>query len=140
MIGVPVLILTAVDVLYQTYTIGPAEQVGRTLGAADARIDWIGSGAVQVDPNGAGYTFSGAAGSDSAPPPTTAELLAHLPTGSRAIEYRDSGPSVAFYTRAGLSDATLVGLDYRDPMADGIVRQDAGRAPGCRTRSRSRAP
>lgn len=129
LIGVPVLILTAADVIYQTYDLSPTDRTDRQIGQADAWIDWVGQGVVTVDPGGSGYSFTGPSAPGAPQVPTTTGLLAKLPPGSRAIEYRESSTSTTFVTPAGLSDATMVGFDYRSPIADGMIRQDAGRAP-----------
>ncbi len=136
LIGVPVLILTAVDVLYQTYTIGPAEQVSRTLGAADARIDWIGTGVVQVDPNGSGYTFSGGAGSDSARPADhgrTARAPARGEPGDRVPRLRPE--------RCVLHARRALGRDpgrARLPRPDGRRHRASGCRPGTTAAGRGR--
>jgi putative ABC transport system permease protein len=133
LIGAPVVVLAGTDIAYRTWQLDPGEQVTRAIGAADAGIQWGGGGLVKQTPgawlNGAIAT-QGSAAQDAQPTaPTTADLRAALPAGSRVIERIGSPNGIQFRTPAGLKNTQLVGLDYADPLAKGLLRQVSGRAP-----------
>jgi putative ABC transport system permease protein len=128
LIGLPVFVLAGADIAYRTWQLGPREKIERAIGAADAEVQWFG-GQVQQDPKGwlgnGGIGWPGVSG----PRPTTAQVLAHLPAGSRAIERRINYDGAQIRTPAGLKRANFVGLNYADPIARGLVHQVSGRAP-----------
>ncbi|MCW2645976.1 MAG: transporter permease [Pseudonocardiales bacterium] len=128
LIGLPVFVLAGADIAYRTWQVGPAEKIERAIGAADIEVQWFG-GAVVQDPKGwlgnGGIGWQGASG----PRPTTAQMLAQLPAGSRAIERRTNENGTQIRTQAGLKRAKFVGMDYADPIARGLVHQVSGRAP-----------
>jgi putative ABC transport system permease protein len=75
-----------------------------------------------------GSTF-GTMSNRAEPVPTAADVRKLLPAGSRVIDWRRSPAPLFFRTRYGLAKQDLVGLDYADPLARGMVEQVSGRAP-----------
>ncbi len=123
MIALPVLALSYAAVSYDMFTLTPAEEITRDLGAADARLQWLYDGPVQQDAE---------LGSTSASPPRTravtpAEVLAALPAGSRVIP--EDNTIVALRTAAGVGRLTARGLDGGGPQTRGLVEILDGRAP-----------
>lgn len=133
LIGLPVFALTLVDVGWRTYQLSPAQQLDRAIGTADVAVQGTGSaGALAQSPDGwlgdGGYS-PGPAPSGHPAPPSRAELLARLPSGSRALSWVQDGDQLGIKTAAGIEYAFMTGLDYADPLASGIVTQVSGRAP-----------
>jgi len=125
MIALPVLGVTAADVLARTFQLDPAERVTRELGAADAAVRWEYDGPVVQPPDQSEPLQT----EDVVPRlHTAAQLRAALPAGSRMLLDRSAGP-VTVRTAAGLTEVELRELDYGDPMARGILRPVAGHAP-----------
>lgn len=127
LIGIPVLLIGVIDIGYHTYQLTPSETLTRQIGAADAALRWSGSRTVQQGP--AGWLGPVALGADQRHAPSTAAVAALLPPGSSLIEERVAADETVFRTRAGLATAPLVGLDYHDPIATGLVTQVTGHAP-----------
>ncbi|MEV1289983.1 FtsX-like permease family protein [Micromonospora sp. NPDC049679] len=125
MIALPVLALSFVAVTYDMFHLGPAEQIERELGTADAQLRWVSQGPVQQDTRGEGWSSEGG---EKRTPTTTADILAALPAGSRAIRHVN-GRSVGLRTASGIAQFQARGIDLADPLAHGMVRVLAGRAP-----------
>ncbi|HET7431717.1 MAG TPA: FtsX-like permease family protein [Nocardioides sp.] len=128
MIALPVLGVTAADVVIATSTISGTEALERRLGTADARVTFdMGSGRVEQSPDpdngGSGY-FGGAR---KAPPPTIASVRSALGRDVRALQVRNG--SVHLTTRHGVADVQAVETDLRDPLADGTYTLASGRLP-----------
>ncbi len=125
MIALPVLALSFTAATYDMLQLTPAERLARTLGTADAELTWVSGGAVVQYPMGDGYSSDHAAESD---PPTTADILALLPAGSRAIPVNRTHWSRArTTTRTG--EVQTYSFDIADPLARGLAKLVAGRAP-----------
>ena len=127
LISVPVLLIGVIDVGYRTYQLTPGEKLTHQIGAADAGLRWSGSRTVQQGP--AGWLGPVSIGAEQRHAPSTSAVARLLPRGSRLIEQRVAADATVFHTRAGLAAAPLVGLNYHDPIAAGLVSQVAGRAP-----------
>lgn len=138
LIGLPVLVLSAVDVGWRTYQLSPAQRLTREIGAADLAVRSAGSAtdAVQQTPQGwldhsVGYaTAPSTDHASEIPEPASDEaaLRTMLPAGSRVISYIER-ESLTIRTKDGVEYAPLVGFDYADPIAKGKVKQLSGRAP-----------
>ena len=133
LIGLPVFALTLVDVGWRTYQLSPAQQLDRAIGTADVAVQATGSsGPLAQSPSGwladGGYS-PGPAPSGHPAPPSRAELMAAMPSGSRVLTWVQDGDQLAIRTAAGIEYASMTGLDYADPLAKGIVTQVSGRAP-----------
>ncbi len=127
LIGLPVLVLTAVDICYRTWQLDPAEKLNRSIGSADASVASYGS-PVQQSPMWPEGGYYAATSPDKPPPvPPTSEVMAVLPPGSRIIERHRTYGTID--TDAGKKYAPINGLDYTDPIARGLVHQVSGRAP-----------
>jgi putative ABC transport system permease protein len=129
LVGLPVFAMSAGDVLYRTWQLSPNETLDRVIGASDAWLTWSGGLHIQQTP---GAPFDGGvgwSGTDSGGPPSTAQVAGLLPSGSSVIPFRRSPDPLTFYSAAGLDSASLIGLDYSNPVAHGIVDQVSGRAP-----------
>ncbi|MDT4893118.1 MAG: putative transport system permease protein [Pseudonocardiales bacterium] len=127
LIGLPVFAVGCADIAYRTWQLDPAERVGREIGTADAAIRVSCAGVNQLPQAWFANALACPANVGSAPQPTQSALLAHLPSGTRAIDQVSAG--VRIRTAAGVKYADEVGLDYADPLARGTVIQLQGRAP-----------
>jgi putative ABC transport system permease protein len=129
MIALPVLALTAADVMARTMQLSTTEKINRALGHADAEVSVLG-GQVTQAPSGGGYSSD----SGFATPGTTAfstgldRLRRSLPAGSRMIE-RVNGSAPAGTGKRLVPAVEITGLDLRDPMTTGLVRVTRGKAP-----------
>ncbi len=123
MIALPVLTMTAVDVLSRSAQLEPTEKVARTLGRADARVEPQGGRILQApDPDDGWY-------SDGPPPdgdPTT-ELRSLLPAGARLLTARTGG--VETETQAGVGSADWNEVRVGSPVFTGRFRHVSGHAP-----------
>lgn len=130
MIALPVLGVTAADVLIQTQDVSSSESLDRRLGtvAAAKVISTGGSTTAQhqsIDPESGG--IASAEGDNSIPAPTLRSVLATL-GGSRAgLEMTLSQPVVT--TKKGRSPVSGTEIDLRDPLAAGLFRLTSGRLP-----------
>lgn len=126
LIGLPVVALTAADVLARTAQLSPSERLDRDLGRADARIFNAKEGPIEQEPQGFAYRGRYTPPSHSVAP-SKRQLLAALPPGSRLLANRSTTVTVS--VPDGVATTGLRGFDYADPAAHGLVRQVAGRAP-----------
>ncbi|MFI6478246.1 FtsX-like permease family protein [Nonomuraea sp. NPDC050663] len=122
MIGLPVLVITAMFTLIETATITSQEGLVAELGAADVRLMQVPAGTVlQQKPGGGGWT-TGERGDDE-PTLGVAEVARLLPPGARLIPYGTgelplpTGPVEALST------------DLRDPLTTGMLTLAEGRFP-----------
>ncbi|MFC6345234.1 hypothetical protein ACFP8W_24840, partial [Nocardioides hankookensis] len=127
MIALPVLAVTAADVVIQTQDVNGVESLDRRMGsAADALVTVEAQGAPVIqffDPwDGSGTTGDQGAGR----PPTTEQLSAAL-GGARLVEMRRGDANVRTDDGVGYLAGTEVDLD--DPLADGLFDLNAGRWP-----------
>ena len=136
LIGLPVLVLSLADVTWRTYQLEPEQELTRELGAADALIQPTGgSDPIWQTPqawlDGYNYQSSDSGTAQHGPPPfsTQAEVLRLLPAGSRVIPWYPYGGDFVVKTKAGVEYVSLSGLDYADPIAEGLITQLSGRAP-----------
>ncbi|MEU7610742.1 ABC transporter permease [Micromonospora sp. NPDC049204] len=127
MIALPVAVLAFLAASYDMAELTPREQVDRRLGVADAELRWISDTPVQQDEWGDSWSTW-----DSERPPvaraTSAQVSALLGPGSRVTEVRTGIPLTL---RGRHHDEDVQGrvLDLGDPLARGLVRFRAGRAP-----------
>jgi putative ABC transport system permease protein len=134
LIGLPVLLLSAVDVGWRTYQLSPEQKLARNIGAADLGVRALGARAVvRQTPagwlDGAGYSATVDATADPDAAPSEAELAKALPAGSRIVPETSAAGSLAVRTKAGVEYVPLTGFDYADPIAAGMITQLSGRAP-----------
>ncbi len=127
LIALPVLAVTAADVLYQTSTISGSEALDRRLGAADARIEvpgWATSLQQWPDPD---RGFIPVEGTTAVTPVTLDTLGQVLGRPLRGLEQRSAEARVL--TDGGVSSVAAEELDLRDPLAKGLFTITQGRAP-----------
>ncbi len=123
MIALPVLGVTAVDVVARTYELSPEQQAVRTMGQADAVFS--DTGLTRLSQGGGGFSSE----EGRRPAGTAFDLASVLPAGSRSLP-DVSGDGDGLVTAGGASvPAQQRALAYTDPLAEGIYRQSAGRAP-----------
>ncbi len=122
LIMLPVIAVTAGDVLQATASVSTAESLPGRMGAAQARLRFIGSPIVQgVDPDSA---FSSEPGTT---PPSTPARLRTLLDGRPTTDVVHTSPS--FRTRYGVRSVEALMFDTTNPMAKGLFRLTAGRLP-----------
>lgn len=130
LVGLPVLILTVVDVGWRTYQLTPEQVLTRQIGSADLAVTAGRDGVVQQSPrgwlDGGGYSLGPV---PTTAPQTEATLLNALPARSRAIMDVTANAQLPIRAPGGVQYAPVIGLDYADPIARGLVVQQAGRAP-----------
>ncbi len=125
MIALPVLAVTAADVLIQTQDVNGAESLDRRLGDAAAAQVVVPAGGrpmVQAFDPWDGSTPVGR----TQPPPTAQDVSAAL-GGARLVPERTGGVDVR--TDDGVAYAEALEVDLRDPIAAGLVRLTSGRLP-----------
>lgn len=124
MIALPVLAVTAADVVIQTSDISTAEGLDRRLGTADALITYQqGSGEVFQDVDPDLSTSMGA--EEQVALPDLAAVERALGPGTTGITWGDG--VVGFETEKGVADTEVSELDLRDPLTDGIFDITDGR-------------
>jgi putative ABC transport system permease protein len=134
MIALPVAAMVFASVTYDTFTLRPDEEADRLMGAGQAAMRWPQEDPLYQDP--AELSYSSAPRTAPAGPaapeepeavPTLPRLLALLPPGSRAIS--DHTGRLTVHTATGIGVVATRTLDYTDPLARGVLRPVAGRAP-----------
>lgn len=125
-IALPVLAVTAADVLFQTSTVSGAESVDRRMGASQALVTVSAeTNAVQQAPDpDVGYPVYDGEETLTAP---SAEQVSSLLDGARLVELRRTVGQVV--TEGGRVEAQALEVDLADPVADGLVRLTSGRLP-----------
>ncbi|MGY2701058.1 FtsX-like permease family protein [Nocardioides sp. HB32] len=124
MIALPVLAVTAADVLIQTQSVSSVEGLDRRLGSAAAQVVVPAEGRPMIqafDPYD-GNTSDGR----KQEPPAAADISAAL-GGARLVVERTGGVDVR--TDKGYASADSVEVDLRDPVAAGLVDLTSGRLP-----------
>jgi putative ABC transport system permease protein len=126
MIALPVLAVTAADVLIQTATVSGAESVDRRIGAAQALVtvnDGVDDVKQRPDPDDCCPLMDG----DGVSPAPTAEQVSSLLDGARLVEVRQG--QVEFRTSKGQSPVQVTEVDLDDPLARGLFDLSSGRLP-----------
>jgi putative ABC transport system permease protein len=126
MIALPVLAVTAADVLLQTSTVSGPESVDRRMGDAAALVtvsDGNGKVAQHPDPDECCSAFDGDL--DSQAPP--AEQVSSLLDGARLLELRRGDIQVA--TENGQKPVEATEVDLGDPVTAGLYDLTSGRLP-----------
>jgi putative ABC transport system permease protein len=126
MIALPVLAVTAADVVLQTRDISGAESADRRLGTADARVTFEGTRDLQQMPDpdaGSGSTGYRRSTVD----PTVATIETVLGREVRGVERRDG--TVMVSTDRGAVPADATETDLGDPLTTGLFGLTEGRLP-----------
>ncbi|GAB3955966.1 hypothetical protein GCM10027614_66810 [Micromonospora vulcania] len=128
MIALPVLVLAFLVASYDMAELTPQERVDRRLGVADAELRWMAETPIGQDEWGETWYPLEDAHPVSARVTTAAELTTLLGPGSHATEVRTALP---LRVRGPGRDENVRAraLDLTDPLARGLVRFRAGRAP-----------
>lgn len=128
MIALPVLGVTAADVVMQTQDVSGVESLDRRLGAAEARVVvQSGGGAVYQAPDPDDGLVD--VGGELDKTLTARQVAAEL-DGARLVEERAG--SVRFDTEKGEADAEVTEVDLQDPATSGLFRLASGRWPAAR--------
>ena len=127
MIALPVLAVTAADVLYQTSEISGTEALDRRIGGADARItvdEWTTRVIQGPDPD---HGAASSEGGEDGQVPSLADLSTALGRDLRGLTQVSGETRVE--TDKGVAAAEASEMDLGDPLASGLFRIDEGRAP-----------
>jgi len=120
MIALPVMGVTAVDVVVRTYQLSPEQEAQRVVGAADAAFSDSGLRRIEQTA-GQGYTSQ-----DGVTRESPVDLSSVLPPGSRSVS--DVSADRRLEAGGATTSVTVRALDHTDPLAEGLYRQAAGRA------------
>jgi putative ABC transport system permease protein len=126
MIALPVLAVTAADVLIHTSDVSGAESVDRRMGSAQALVtvvDGVDNVRQPPDPEDCCATTDGD-GSSPAPP---AEQVSSLLGGAVLVEVRHG--EVSFKTPKGQTPVDATEIDLGDPVTRGLFDLTSGRLP-----------
>ncbi|GCD90361.1 FtsX-like permease family protein [Nocardioides sp. LS1] len=125
MIALPVLGVTAADVVLRTQDVNSAESLDRRLGTAEAKVTvQQGTSFVHQGPDPDQAMMSGG---DAKDPRLTAAQVAGALGGARLVEERSG--QVSFRTAKGDGDAIGTEVDLGDPLTTGLYRLTSGRLP-----------
>jgi putative ABC transport system permease protein len=126
MIALPVLAVTAADVLIQTSNVSGSESVDRRMGDAQALIS-VSDGITDVkqvpDPDECCPVTDG----DGSTPAPTAEQVSSLLDGARLLELRHG--QAYFKTTKGQTPVDVTEVDLGDPLTRGLFDLSSGRLP-----------
>ncbi|MGB0100022.1 MAG: ABC transporter permease [Nocardioides sp.] len=125
MIALPVLAVTAADVLIQTQNISAVESLDRRLGTATAQVQVPAQGSPMVQDVDPAYASS-TVGKPPEIAPTAKDIASAL-GNVRLLEQATGG--VELRTDAGVGWVEALEVDLADPLADGLVRLISGRLP-----------
>ena len=129
MIALPVLAVSAAEVVYQTSHVNAVESLDRRLGTADARIG-VEPGVSRVvqgfDPDESGFS-SGFHARNDAGPVTLDDVRRVLGRDVPAVERREG--QVRVDTARGVAGVEATELDLGSPLSDGLFRLTGGRWP-----------
>ncbi|MFG2046267.1 FtsX-like permease family protein [Micromonospora sp. NPDC048935] len=128
MIALPVAALAFLAASYDMAELTPAERVDRQLGVADGELRWVADAPVRQDERGDTWYVRDGEQQQPTARATSAQVSALLGPGSRVTEVRSRIPLTL---RGPRLDEDVEGrvLDLGDPLARGLVRFRAGRAP-----------
>ena len=127
MIALPVLAVTAADVVIQTQDVSSAESLDRRLGAADARVNvQEGVGRVYQGPDPDEVSSSEVGGKDV----LTADEVSDALGGARLVEERIGSASIV--STKGVADVEVTEVDLSDPVTRGLFDLTSGRWPAAK--------
>lgn len=129
MIALPVMTVSAADIVIQTQDVSGTESLTRRLGAADAEVRFQGITHIEQlpDPDHGGSMLDG---DGNTTPPTLATVSRVLGRPVRGLERRQGGVRVS--TDKGVADTEGTEIDLRDPLSRGLFRLTSGRLPAKR--------
>ncbi|MFI6479585.1 FtsX-like permease family protein [Nonomuraea sp. NPDC050663] len=127
MIGLPVLVISALLTGYSTMMVSPREGVEVSLGRADAIVRPSSvHGPVAQEPLSA-WAYHAGLGNRPSEPWRPEEVAALLPPGHRALPYQVGTTEVRL--PGGFEALDAVEVDLRDPLTDGMRTLVEGRLP-----------
>jgi putative ABC transport system permease protein len=124
MIALPVLAVTAADVIISTQSVSGVEGLDRRIGSADARLEVPAEGAPMLQ---AFDPFDGTTSTGDGRHVPTAEDLSDALGGARLVQERES--DLLLRTGDGVTYAQGTEVDLRDPMTTGLFDLTSGRWP-----------
>ena len=126
MISLPVLAVTAADVLIQTSQVSGTESIDRRMGSAAALVS-VQQGVDSVEQHPDPDEGLGSTTGDGADAMPTADQVSQLLGGARLLEIRNSEAQVA--TDKGRASVGVTEVDLSDDVTDGLFELTSGRAP-----------
>lgn len=126
MIALPVLGVTAADVVLSTQDVDSAESLDRRLGAASAEVTAMRVGGVVQAPDPDEFSTW----TDEADEVATARQVSEVLGGARLVPHRSGAVDVT--TDKGVDDVETTEVDLRDPVALGLADLSEGRLPAAR--------
>lgn len=126
MIALPVLAVTAADVMIQTASVSSAESVDRRIGAAQALVtvtDGVDDVKQRPDPDDCCPVMDG----DGESPAPTPEQVSSLLDGATLLEVRHG--QAEFRTSKGQTPVDVTEVDLNDPLTRGMFDLTSGRLP-----------
>jgi len=122
LIMLPVIGVTAADVLQATASVNASESMPRRLGTAQAQLQWTGSVIDQwVDPQD-GYNGGRSTGSE--PTPARLETLVGGRPTTSVVHY-----AASVRTKYGVRTSSALMLDMTNPLTRGLFRLTSGKLP-----------
>lgn len=126
LIALPVLAVTAADVVGSTADVAPHEAVDRRLGTADAIVFLRAEGGPVIQ-NSPVFPDASWQADPDAKPATFDDVVGRLGAGTRGIQLEEG--SVRVGTDKGSTAAQVQAADLSDPLLDGTFRLEQGRLP-----------
>ncbi|MFC9972163.1 FtsX-like permease family protein [Spirillospora sp. NPDC127200] len=132
MIGLPVLVISALAVLLYTGDWSPREELPHQIGRADARLTGAGRAPLDQEPadgafDGAGRVSPAGPGKPWTTPEIQRKVTAKYGPSARVVPIGDK--SVTVQTPLGSLQAGVTETDARDPMLRGMFAVEEGRVP-----------
>jgi putative ABC transport system permease protein len=130
MVALPVLGVVSLDTLFRTSDVSAAEGLDRTLGTADAQVQFSGARAIQQEPTSINYSTAAdeeVAPDNPADPEPPRALAGLLPPKSRMTTVLRGSTDIK--TDLGRAFADAIEIDLADPMTRGLYRLEGGRLP-----------
>ncbi|MEV0623196.1 FtsX-like permease family protein [Nonomuraea sp. NPDC050404] len=125
MIGLPVLVITAVLTLYRTMDVTGQEGLVAALGTSDARLQQVPSGTA-LNQSRQGASWRPDEDGTTTPAPGAAEVTALFGPGTRLIPFNVG------VLRLGTGKIDALETDLRDPLTRGMLTLSEGRLPAAR--------
>jgi putative ABC transport system permease protein len=129
MIALPVLGVTATDVLHRSFQLSPDQSATRRMGSADAILSDSGQQSVRQLPTIDGVAWDGVVpGGEQARTGPVPSYRSMVPAGSRLlVESADYSPSTVS-AGGSTSSVSATAIDLDDPMTQGLYVDRHGRA------------
>ncbi|QYC42143.1 FtsX-like permease family protein [Nonomuraea coxensis DSM 45129] len=127
MIGLPVLVITALFTLVETMSVSGREGLTAELGAADVRLVQVPAGTdLHQEANGSSWSTSG--GGAPGPGLGPSEVVALLGPGTRLVPFA-TGVLLPGPEKIDAEKIDALRIDLRDPLTKGMLTLTKGRLP-----------